>query len=86
VLRELRAGLFSMPVDPDRRGAAGLDTRTAMLLAPDILHVVGHTEAHHAIGADELISSCPGASGLDDALLGLPDPSPTDGWGAAGPS
>jgi len=76
VLRELRAGLFSMPVDPDRaRGQLASTTRTAMLLRPDILHVVGHTEAHHAIGADELISSCTLAHQvIDDALLGLPDP------------
>ncbi|MBU1227716.1 MAG: cobalamin B12-binding domain-containing protein [Actinobacteria bacterium] len=75
VLRELRAGLFSMPVDEDRaRGQLASATRTAMLLRPHILHVVGHTEAHHAAGPDELISSCTLVHQvIDDALLGLPD-------------
>lgn len=76
VLRELRGGLFSLPLDPDRaRGQLASATRTAMLLEPDILHVVGYTEAHHAIEADELIASCRLVHQvIDDALLGLPDP------------
>jgi hypothetical protein len=76
VLRELRAGLFSLPTDPDRaRGQLASSTRTAMLLVPDIFHVVGYTEAHHAIEADELITSCTLVHQvIDDALLGLPDP------------
>jgi len=76
VLRELRAGLFSMPLGEDRaRGQLASATRTAMLLQPDIVHVVGHTEAHHATGPDELISSCALVHQvIDDALLGLPDP------------
>jgi methylmalonyl-CoA mutase cobalamin-binding subunit len=76
VLRELRAGLFSMPPDPERaRGQLASSTRTAMLLAPDILHVVGFSEAHHAVEAEELIASCSLVHQvIDDALLGLPDP------------
>jgi hypothetical protein len=76
VLRQLRGGLFSLPLDPDRaRGQLASATRTAMLLRPDILHVVGYTEAHHAIEADELIASCTLVHQvIDDALLGLPDP------------
>jgi methylmalonyl-CoA mutase cobalamin-binding subunit len=76
VLRELRGGLFSLPLDPDRaKGQLASATRTAMLLAPDILHVVGYTEAHHAIEAGELVSSCQLVHQvIDDALLGLPDP------------
>jgi hypothetical protein len=76
VLRELRAGLFSMPLDEDRaRGQLASATRTAMLLRPDIIHVVGHTEAHHLTGAEELIASCTLVQQvIDDALLGLPDP------------
>jgi methylmalonyl-CoA mutase cobalamin-binding subunit len=76
VLRELRAGLFSLPSDPVRAlGQLSSATRTAMALKPDILHVVGHTEADHAIEAEELITSCTLARQVvDDALLGLPDP------------
>jgi len=76
VLRELRAGLFAFPEDPDRaRGQLASSTRTAMLLSPDILHVVAYTEAHHATGPDELIASCALVHQvIDDSLRGLPDP------------
>lgn len=76
VLRELRAGLFAFPEDPERaRGQLASSTRTAMLLSPDILHVVAYTEAHHATGPEELIASCELAHQvIDDSLRGLPDP------------
>ena len=61
---------------PDRaRGQLASSTRTAMLLAPDILHVVAYTEADHATGPGELISSCELVHQvIDDSLRGLPDP------------
>jgi hypothetical protein len=76
VLRELRAGLFSLPSNPDRAlGQLASATRTAMSLSPDIIHVVGHTEADHAIEAHELITACAVVHQvIDDALLGIPDP------------
>ncbi len=58
------------------RGQLASSTRTAMLLAPDILHVVGYTEAHHAVRSEELIASCTLAHQVtDDALRGVPLPS-----------
>ena len=88
VLRETRGGLFSMPLDPDRaRGQLASATRTGMLLRPDILHVVGHTEAHHITGPDELVASCLLVHQvIDDALLGLPDPLADPQVAAARPS
>jgi methylmalonyl-CoA mutase cobalamin-binding subunit len=76
VLRECRAGLFSLPPDPNRAlGQLASATRTAMALRPDILHVVGHTEADHAIEPHELVASCAMVHQvIDDALLGIPDP------------
>jgi methylmalonyl-CoA mutase cobalamin-binding subunit len=76
VLRELRAGLFSLPPNPDRAlGQLASATRTSMALSPDVIHVVGHTEADHAIKAAELITACQVVHQVvDDALLGLPDP------------
>lgn len=76
VLRELRAGLFSLPPDPMRAiGQLASATRTAMALRPDIMHVVGYTEADHAIEADELVASCAMVHQvIDDSLLGTPDP------------
>ena len=88
VLRELRAGLFSLPSDEVRAlGQLASATRTAMALEPDILHVVGHTEADHAIEADELITSCTLVRQVvDDALLGLPDLWPTPQSPPGGPT
>jgi hypothetical protein len=76
VLRQARAGLFSLPPDPMRAlGQLASSVRTSMALSPDILHVVGHTEAHHAIEAAELVDACRLAGQVvDDSLLGLPDP------------
>jgi hypothetical protein len=76
VLRELRAGLFSMPHDPDRaRGQLASAVRTALFMSPDIVHVVGHTEAHHAAEAADVVASCLTADQvITDALGGLPDP------------
>ncbi len=76
ILRELRAGLFSLPPNPDRAlGQLASATRTALSLSPDIIHVVGHTEGDHAIEASELITACTAVHQvIDDALLGLPDP------------
>ncbi len=84
VLRELRAGLFAFPEDPDRaRGQLASSTRTAMLLAPDVLHVVAYTEADHATGPGELISSCELVHQvIDDSLRGLPDPASDPGVAA----
>ena len=46
-----------------------------MALRPDIIHVVGHTEADHAIEAPELVTACSLVHQvIDDSLLGLPDP------------
>ncbi len=76
VLRELRAGLFSMPRDPERaRGQLASAVRTALFMAPDIVHVVGHTEAHHAADASDVTASCRIADQvITDAIGGLPDP------------
>jgi hypothetical protein len=76
VLAETRAGLLSFPPDPDRaRGQLASSVRTALLVAPDIVHVVGHTEAHHVAEAEEVISSCRLAEQvITDSLGGLPDP------------
>jgi hypothetical protein len=76
VLREVRAGLFSLPEQPDRaRGQLASSVRTGMLVGPDIVHVVAHTEAHHAAEAEEVVAACRLADQVvTDALGGLPDP------------
>jgi hypothetical protein len=45
-----------------------------MQLKPHIVHIVGHTEAHHATTAAELIEACKITDGaISQCLLGLPD-------------
>jgi hypothetical protein len=45
-----------------------------MTLKPHILHVVGHTEAHHAATAEDIIEACKIAQrSIENALDGQPD-------------
>jgi hypothetical protein len=75
VWRETRGGLTSYPSDPSvARGHLAATVALQMQLKPHIVHIVGHTEAHHAATAAELIESCRIADGaISHCLLGLPD-------------
>ena len=45
-----------------------------MAVRPHVLHVVGHTEAHHAATADDVIEACKLARrAVENALRGQPD-------------
>jgi hypothetical protein len=45
-----------------------------MALKPHIVHVVGHTEAHHAATADDIVEACKLARrAIENALPGQPD-------------
>jgi len=76
VLREVRTGLTSLPLDPDMaKGHLGSSIHTMMALAPDILHVVGYSEADFAATPEVIIESCKIARGaIRNAVLGQPDP------------
>ncbi len=75
VWRETRGGLTSYPPDPSvARGHLAASVCLQMQLKPHIVHIVGHTEAHHATTAAELIEACKIADGaISQCLLGLPD-------------
>jgi hypothetical protein len=75
VWRETRGGLTSYPPDPSvARGHLAATICLQMQLQPHIVHIVGHTEAHHATTAAELIEACGIADGaISQCLLGLPD-------------
>jgi hypothetical protein len=75
VWRETRGGLTSYPPDPSvARGHLAATVTLQMQLKPHIMHIVGHTEAHHATTAEELIEACRIADGaISQCLLGLPD-------------
>ncbi len=75
VWRETRGGLTSYPPDPSvARGHLASTVCLQMQLKPHIVHIVGHTEAHHATTAAELIEACRITDGaISQCLLGLPD-------------
>ncbi len=73
--RELRAGLFTFPENQEAaRGQLASSTYLAMAFRPDIYHVVGYSEGHHAATASEVIGSCRIAQQvIETTLKGLPD-------------
>jgi len=75
IWRETRTGLLSYPLDPDAaRAHLATSVYLQMALRPHILHVVGHTEAHHAATADDVIEACNLARrAVENALRGQPD-------------
>jgi pimeloyl-ACP methyl ester carboxylesterase len=58
IWKQTRIGLLSHPLDPDAaRGHLAASTYLQMALKPDIYHIVGHTEAHHAATAQDVIEA-----------------------------
>ncbi|HEY3314465.1 MAG TPA: methionine synthase [Bacillota bacterium] len=76
VYRQVRAGLSSFPPDlAMARGQLAHATSLGMALKPNIVHVVGYSEADHIATADDVIESCKIARGVIRSTLdGLPDP------------
>jgi len=72
--RQIRAGLFSFPDNLDKaKGQLAASTYLAMSVKPDIYHVVGYSEGHHAAMASEVISSCNIAQQVIDVTVkGIP--------------
>jgi len=75
IWRQTRTGLLSYPLDPDEaRAHLAASVYVQMALRPHILHVVAHTEAHHAAEADDVIEACKLARrAVENALRGQPD-------------
>jgi hypothetical protein len=75
IWRQTRTGLLSYPLDPEAaRAHLAASVYVQMALKPHIVHVVGHTEAHHAATAEDLIASCKLARrAIENALAGQPD-------------
>ncbi|HEY5538838.1 MAG TPA: methionine synthase, partial [Thermoplasmata archaeon] len=76
LVKEVRTGLTSLPLDPDMaKGHLGSSIHTMIALKPDILHVVGYSEADFAATPEVVIESCKIARGaIRNAILGQPDP------------
>jgi len=75
IWRQTRSGLLSYPLDPTAaRGHLSASVYLQMALRPHIVHVVGHSEAHHAATAEDVIEACGLARrAIENALRGAPD-------------
>ncbi|MBL7063521.1 MAG: cobalamin B12-binding domain-containing protein [Anaerolineae bacterium] len=75
IWRQTRTGLLSYPLDPDAaRAHLATSIYLQMALRPHIVHVVGHTEAHHAATASDVIEACKLARRtIENGLRGQPD-------------
>jgi hypothetical protein len=74
VWKQTRIGLLSHPLNPNAaRGHLAAATYLQMALRPDIYHIVGHTEAHHAATADDVIEASQIVRRAIDNALGAPD-------------
>ncbi|MGC8958822.1 MAG: cobalamin-dependent protein [Chloroflexia bacterium] len=75
IWRQTRTGLLSYPLDLEAaRAHLAASIYLQMALRPHIVHVVGHTEAHHAATAEEVIEACKMARrAIENALRGQPD-------------
>jgi methylmalonyl-CoA mutase cobalamin-binding subunit len=74
IWKQTRIGLLSHPLDSDAaRGHLAASTYLQMALRPHIYHIVGHTEAHHAATAEDIIEASKIVRRVIDNALGAPD-------------
>jgi hypothetical protein len=75
IWKQTRTGLLSYPLDVNAaRAHLATSVYLQMALKPHIVHVVGHTEAHHAATAEDVIDACIIArKAIENALAGAPD-------------
>jgi len=74
IWKQTRIGLLSHPLDPEAaRGHLAASTYLQMALKPDIYHIVGHTEAHHAATAVDVIEASRIVRRAIDNAMGAPD-------------
>ena len=75
IWRQTRTGLLSYPQELDAaRAHLAASVYVQMGLKPHIVHIVGHTEAHHAATAGDVIQACKLARrSIENAIHGQPD-------------
>lgn len=75
IYRQTRTGLLSYPLrESAARAHLAASIYLQMSLQPDIIHIVGHSEAHHAATAEDVIEAAEMAQrSIDSALRGQPD-------------
>ncbi len=76
IWKQTRTGLLSLPLDPEAaRGHLAASIYLQMALHPDIIHIVGYTEADHAATAEDVIAASKIARrAIENAVRGAPDP------------
>ncbi len=75
IWKQTRTGLLSYPLNSNAaRAHLATSVYLQMALKPHIIHIVGHTEAHHAATADDIIDATAIArKAIENALGGAPD-------------
>jgi len=75
IWRQTRTGLLSYPLEDNAaRAHLAASIYLQMALKPHIVHIVGHSEAHHAATAQDIIDACRMARrAIENALSGQPD-------------
>ncbi|NMC47771.1 MAG: cobalamin B12-binding domain-containing protein [Chloroflexi bacterium] len=75
IWRQTRTGLLSYPLEDNAaRAHLAASIYVQMALKPDIIHIVGHTEAHHAASAADVIAASQMAQrSIENALRGQPE-------------
>ncbi len=75
IWEQTRTGLLSYPLDlPAARAHLAASIYLQMALQPDIVHIVGHTEADHAANAAEIIEAAKMARRvIENSLHGAPN-------------
>ncbi len=75
IWEQARTGLLSLPLELSAaRAHVATSIYLQMALRPDIIHIVGHTEADHAATADDIIEAARIARrAIETALQGQPD-------------
>lgn len=75
IWKQTRTGLLSYPLETNAaRAHLAASVYVQMALKPHIVHIVGHTEAHHAATAEDIIEASRMARrSIENALAGQPD-------------
>jgi hypothetical protein len=74
IFKQTRTGLLSYPVEINAaRAHLAASIYLQMALRPDIIHIVGHTEADHAATAEDIIDASRMAHRAIENAMGQPD-------------
>ncbi len=74
IYKQTRTGLLSYPVEINAaRAHLSASVYLQMALRPDIIHIVGHTEADHAATAEDVIEAASMARRAIENAMGQPD-------------